>query len=298
VKPMMKKSTPLRLTIKLAFVFLFFSLLLFGYNDDPEQLPKTSPPKAPAPRMEGQAVKTGTLPKEINESSGLEETGTPGVFFTHNDAGNAAELYKINAKGQLLATLPVAGAENIDWEDIARDSQGNIYIADTGNNDNKRKRLKIYKLQHGDPEQVSEIIFNYGDRKNGSGQKGPYEYDCEAIFWHHSKLYLVTKDKGNGLQARLYELPDTPGDHEAQQIGHYPVNSPVTAADISPDGKRLLLLSVGKIHLFQVEGTNFFGSKMVTKSLGKVGQTEGAVFTDNNTIMISSEKGNLYRYKL
>jgi hypothetical protein len=100
------------------------------------------------------------------------------------------------------------------------------------------------------------------------------------------------------MDTRIYELPDTAGDHEAKLIGHYPVNAPVTAADMSPDGKRLMLLSVGKIHLFQVEGTNFFGSRMVTRSLGKVGQTEGAVFTSNHTLMITSEKGGLYRYEL
>jgi uncharacterized protein YjiK len=285
----------MRLTIKLAFVFLFFSLLLYGFNNDPEKLPDTS---AQASEVEGQAVKTGSMPKKIKESSGMEETGTPGVFFTHNDAGNAAELYKINAKGQLLATLPVAAAENVDWEDITRDTQGNIYIADTGNNDNKRKQLRIYKLQHGDPKQVSVITFEYGDRKNGTADKTHYEFDCEAIFWYRDKLYLVTKDREDGVDARIYELPDAPGSYEAKPVSHYAVHAAVTAADISPDGKTLLLLSEGKIHLFQVRGTNFFGSKMVTKSLGKVGQTEGAVFTDNNTIMISSEKGELFRYEL
>jgi hypothetical protein len=60
----------------------------------------------------------------------------------------------------------------------------------------------------------------------------------------------------------------------------------------------MLLLSEGSIHLFQVQGNNFFGSRMVTKSLGKVGQTEGAVFIDNHTLMITSEKGNIYRYEL
>jgi hypothetical protein len=289
---MMKKGTSIRLTIKLAFVFLSLSLLLFGFNDN------QAPGPPPAPDMPAQAVRTGTLPKKIKESSGLEQTGTPGVFFTHNDAGNAAELFKINAKGQLLATMPVAGAENIDWEDITRDNQGNIYIADTGNNDNKRKRLKIYKLAQGDPEQVSEIIFEYGDRKNGTADKAHYEFDCEAVFWHNHKIYLVTKDRDDGVDARLYELPDTPGSHEAKALNHYRVNAAVTSADMSPDGKTLMLLSVGKIHLFRVDGDNFFSSKMVTKALGKVGQTEGAVFTDNNTIMISSEKGDLYRYEL
>jgi hypothetical protein len=295
---MMKKGTPIRLTIKLAFVFLFISLLLFGLNNDPEQLNKTTPGARLAPATQQQAVKTGTLPKRIQESSGLEETGTPGVYFTHNDAGNAAELYKINAQGKLLATLPVAGAENVDWEDITRDKQGNIYIADTGDNDNERKQLTIYKLQKGDPEDVSQINFDYGDHKNGATGKTRDGFDCEAVFWHDSKLYLVTKDREKGREARLYALPDTPGHHEAKLISHYPVQAPVTAADISPDGKKLLLLSVGKIHLFQVAGDNFFGSKMVTRPLGKVGQTEGAVFTDNNTLLISSEKGNLYRYDL
>jgi myo-inositol-hexaphosphate 3-phosphohydrolase len=288
----------MRLTIKLAFIFLFFSLLLFGFNRDPGQTITKAAAELQAPGVTAQAVKTGTLSKKIRESSGLEETGSPGVFFTHNDAGNPAELYKIDAKGKVLATLPVAGAENVDWEDITRDNQGNIYIADTGDNDNKRKHLRIYKLDHGDPENVSQINFVYGDSKTSTTGKASYEFDCEAIFWHRSRLYLVTKDRDKGVDARIYELADTAGDHVAKLISHYPVNAPVTAADMSPDGKRLMLLSVGKIHLFQVEGTNFFGSRMVTKSLGKVGQTEGAVFTSNHTLMITSEKGGLYRYEL
>jgi hypothetical protein len=292
---MMKKGMTWRLTIKPAFVFIFFSFLLYGLNHDPAALP--APAVARTLPLPVQAVKTGTLPKEITESSGLEETGVPGEFFTHNDAGNAAVLYKINAKGKLLAAMPVAGAENVDWEDIARDKQGNIYIADTGNNKNKRKQLKIYKLHHGDTEQVSEIYFEYGDRGKASSGKTGSGFDCEAIFWHQSKLYLITKDRDDGIDARLYVLPDTPGEHQAKPVSHYRVNAAVTAADISPDGKTLMLLSVGKIHLFHVEGSNFFASKMVTKSLGNAGQTEGAVFTGNHTLMITSEKGGIYRYE-
>lgn len=292
----MKKRTPIGLTIKLFFSFLFISLLLFGLNHHPQPLADVIPQSASS--AEVPAVKTGTLPKKISESSGLEQAGSRGVFLTHNDAGNAAELYRITADGKLLTTLPVAGAENVDWEDITRDQQGNIYIADTGNNDNTRKRMKIYKLHQGDPEQVSLITFEYADRKNGTADKDHYGFDCEAVFWHNHRLYLVTKDRKDGVEARLYELPDSPGEHEAQPISQYPVLAPVTAADLSPDGKRLLLLSEGRIHLFEVRGNNFFGSRMVTRSLGEVGQTEGAVFVDNNTLMISSEKGDLFHYEL
>lgn len=295
---MMKKARTLGLSVKLAVVFLFFSLVLFGFDQESQPAGSSSPPRQAASAEEVLAVKTGTLPEKIQESSGLEETGKEGLYYTHNDAGNDAVLFKVNAKGQVLASLRVAGAENIDWEDITRDKEGNIYIADTGDNDNERKKLTIYKLAQGDPENVSQITFSYSDRQEGKNGKERPAYDCEAIFWHHSRLYLVTKDREKGKEARIYELPDTPGEQEATPVAHYPVQAAITAADISPDGKTMMLLSVGKVHLFQVAGNNFFGSKMVTKSLGKVGQTEGAVFTDNHSLAISSEKGGLYRYKL
>ena len=34
--------------------------------------------------------------------------------------------------------------KNVDWEDLTQDDKGYIYIADTGNNNNKRRELDIY----------------------------------------------------------------------------------------------------------------------------------------------------------
>ena len=291
----------MHLPIKLTIVFLFFSLVLFGYVYQAAG-PGSSPKRDAAAKKKisnQKAVKVGSLPSVINESSGLETGDQPGTYFTHNDSGNAPELFRIDGKGKLLATIPVAGAENIDWEDIAKDNQGNIYISDTGNNSNKRTRLKIYKLRQGNPKQVSTIVFEYADRKAGTADKKNYEFDCEALFWYRSKLYLVTKDRGKETTAKLYELSDQPGTHEARFISQYGVNAPVTAADVSPDGKKLLLLSESAIHIFPVNASaDFFKSNMKTYNLGKVGQTEGAVFIDNQTVLISNEDGDLYQYKL
>jgi len=291
----------MRLQFKLTVFFLFFSFVLFGYVYYPEPGTSAVTPvtRVTAAEPEKKAIKIGTLPQEINESSGLEVGNQPGTYLTHNDAGNAAKLFRIDKSGKLLATLSVAGADNIDWEDITKDNQGNIYIGDTGNNNNKRTHLKIYKLRQGNPDQVSIIRFEYADRKAGTADKNNYEFDCEALCWYRSKLYLITKDRNTGMIAKLYELPDQAGEHEARYISQYEVNAPVTAADISPDGKTLLLLSKGAIHLFSTNGsTNFFKSGMKTLALGKVGQTEGAVFTDNKTIVITNENGDLYQYKL
>ena len=290
----------MHLPIKLTILFLFFSLVLFGYvyqADIPGKEPQFTVAKPEIPHAK--AIRLGSLPSEINESSGLEIGNKPGTYFTHNDAGNAPELFIIDAKGKLLATLPVAGADNIDWEDLTKDTQGNIYISDTGNNSNKRTHLKIYKLRQGNPTQVSTINFEYADRKAGTADKSNFEFDCEALFWYRSKLYLVTKDRSSGITAKLYELSDQPGTHEAKFISKYEVQAPITGADVSPDGKMLLLLSKGAIHLFPINGNlNFFKSGMKTYALGKVGQTEGAVFTDNHTVLITNENGDLYQYKL
>ncbi|GEO06863.1 hypothetical protein AAE02nite_45270 [Adhaeribacter aerolatus] len=298
----------MRLIFKIFLALIFCSVVLYGFNgqsafetSSPIPLATTAPANTASVNKlnENLAVKIADLPKEIKESSGIEEGGQLGTFYTHNDANNPATLYKIDDKGNLLATINLSNAENIDWEDLTRDDKGNIYISDTGNNSNKRLRLRIYKLNPQNPEKLAEINFEYADRKNGTADKTHYEFDCEALFWHQNKLHLVTKDREDGVLAKLYELPDQPGDYEAKLIEKHDVNLPVTAADISPDGKTLLLLSKGKIHLFHPSCKGqFFSGEMQTLNLGKVGQTEAAVFTGNKTVVITNENGQMYRYNL
>ncbi|WP_026462986.1 hypothetical protein [Adhaeribacter aquaticus] len=284
----------MNLKLKIAVVFIFFSLIIFAFDQE-ESNPGTNVTTSTAP-VAPEAIKIGELPKVVNESSGIEIGNAPGTFVTHNDAGNSAEIYTIDAQGKLLATTPLPQIENIDWEDITKDNKGNIYIADTGNNSNKRKKLKIYKLKLENPDEIETIEFEYADRQKKNQN---FDYDSEALFWYRSRLYVVTKDREQGVNARLYELPDQPGTYEAKPITNYDIYAPVTSADVSPDGKTLLLLSLGKLHLFNLNGsTDFFASKKGEISLGKVGQTEAAVFTDNRTIVFTNEQRGLFQYKL
>jgi hypothetical protein len=74
----------MRLTIKITLVFLTFSVLLYEYvaENTPEET------KAEDLLLDGQEIKIATLPKQIKESSDLEEAGAPGTFYSHNDANN------------------------------------------------------------------------------------------------------------------------------------------------------------------------------------------------------------------
>ena len=69
------------------------------------------------------------------------------MIWTLEDSGNANEIYGLNFEnGAIEKTLTIENTENIDWEDITKDKEGNLYIGDFGNNDNERKDLCIYKM--------------------------------------------------------------------------------------------------------------------------------------------------------
>src|SRR5689334_8644757 len=71
---------------------------------------------------------------EIPESSGVVRSRRhPGVFWVHNDSGNPASLFAVDRTGRILGKFAV-GVPNLDWEDVAIDERGRLYVGDIGNN--------------------------------------------------------------------------------------------------------------------------------------------------------------------
>lgn len=274
--------------VAIATMLYFFSPTLFN----------PVPAVEPKPITE-RFVRLAPLPGEINESSGVEAIGASGQYLTHNDAGNRPYLYKINSKAEIEEVIKLR-LPNVDWEDLAHDDEGNIYIADTGNNDNRRRELAVYKINLNDPDKPQAIRFTYEDQTEYPPKREDRNFDCEAIFWYKGDLYLVSKDRGSETTAKVYRLPDEPGNYEAKLIGQHQLNTMVTGAAISPDAKTVVLLSEGKLHLFTdyTSAASFYEGKYRQIRLKDAGQTEGVAFEDNQTLIITSEGGNLYRYTL
>ena len=239
-----------------------------------------------------------TMLTEVPESSSLARAEEPGTFYTNADSGNPPTLYKINDQGKLLQQikLPVT---NEDWESLAQDNKGNLYIADVGNNNSSRKDLVIYRVKPATPQQVSQINFSYADQTEFPPKKKGRNFDCEASLWHAGKLYLFTKDRAGQETSKVYTLPDQPGQQKAQLLTELAIPGEVTDASLSPDGRRLALL--GREELFLLEGNDLTTILKATPrriELPGAGQTEGIIFTDNQTLLISTEQGSLYQYKL
>ncbi|WP_192823495.1 hypothetical protein [Rufibacter sp. LB8] len=237
--------------------------------------------------------------KSVPESSGLEASAD-GNFWTHPDAGNDAVLYKINQSGELLETMNVAGGKNNDWEDIARGDDGFLYIGDMGNNENTRQDLQIVKIDEKAKKVVGTIPFKYADQTEFPPAKKELNFDVEGFLMHNNSFYLFTKNRGKGDWVKLYKVANTPGASQTvQPLDSIQITTKITAADISPNGKHIALLGEGWVYLLEADSPeNAFKGKKEQIPLGKAGQAEGLLFVNDTDMMISNEKGTLYKLSL
>jgi hypothetical protein len=235
------------------------------------------------------------MPKALAESSGLEHAGG-GSFWTLRDSGGAAALYRIAADGRLLDTLSLP-LRNIDWEELARDSEGNLYIGDFGNNQNQRRNLMIFRLS-ADKADIDTIRFHWEDQQGFPPAKEEQNYDCEAFIWHAGQLHLFTKSRGDGY-VRHYTVPDQPGAYAAALQESAYVKDLVTAADISPDGSTLALLTYGKVYLFSVKAPDaYLQHPLGCIRIPGAGQSEAILFINNTSLLVGNETRKLIYLQL
>ena len=240
----------------------------------------------------------GSLKGVVPESSGLAPGATNQSYYSFGDGGNTAMLYEISSTGKLVRSLEI-GAPNDDWESLSRDPQGNYYIGNCGNNESTRRNLSIYRLRLNNPGQVGIINFNYPDQTEFPPKKKARNFDCEASLWNEGKVWLFTKDRGQSSTSNVYSVPEQPGTYTATKVTSLAIPGQVTDAALSPNGRRLVLLGRGE--LFILDGNTWADILKATPrqvSLDGAGQTEGAVFKDENTLLISTEQGELFEYNL
>lgn len=263
----------------------------------------------------GQLKVLSDLPGSLEENSGMVTYGDSTVWFIE-DNGNLDEIYQLNFRGDILRSLKMKNGDNDDWEDLAKDEQNNLYIADIGNNGNYRKNLVIYKLPNpttepGDKIDAEKIEFYYPDQKEFPPKDDSLFYDAEALFHHGNTLFIVTKNRSDPFngEAHIYTVPDTKGKYEAKFIGSFiPCNDwklcQITAIDISPNADKIVALSYGKLFVFtEFTWDDFSKGKLEEIDLGARTQLESISFLNDSTLLISDERshgsgGNLYTFTL
>jgi hypothetical protein len=261
----------------------------------------------------GQLTLLDDLPKKLKEVSGIEITTGSDLIWMINDGGNKAKLYGISKNGKISKEISVK-TKNNDWEDLTSDEDGNIYIGDFGNNESDRKNLRVLKIKKKylskRKAKVERIRFEYENQKDFSPKKKKMLFDAEAFFYFNKNIYVFTKSRVKNKYGKtfLYRFPAEKGNHVAQLIGEYKnckeLSCWITSADISQDGKKVVLLSQKNILIFtDFKEDNFLEGSVKEIELLNNTQKEAICFIDNNTLLLTDEKsggegGNLYQLKI
>ncbi|HEY0098309.1 MAG TPA: hypothetical protein VGB76_05080, partial [Pyrinomonadaceae bacterium] len=196
--------------------------------------------------------------RKIEESSGIVASRlNPGIYWTHNDSGDAPFIYAFDRSGRSKGVWRVTGAEARDWEDIAAapaDGNGTsyLYIGDIGDNDRKGKVVTVYRIAEPGIESAG------AEARGGAFQTEPAEairlefpdgkHDAEALSVHPrtGDLYVITKTKRASCKVYKATAPfDTSTVVPLNFVGDLQLpglqGGMLTGADISPDGQRVVL---------------------------------------------------------
>ena len=214
-------------------------------------------------RLAGEPVNFGTPPWQplgqythtaIRESSGIvasRQYKAEGVYWTLNDSGNPSTLYATKRNGELIKEIKIRGTHNFDWEALAVDDKGQLWIGDIGNNSRMRMDLNVVVVKEPDPytETEAHVIAKY-----------PYRYpeqnvDAEGLFIVDGIPYIVTKEQSRAV---LYRFPTMKAGSKQilERVGKLAEARLVTGAGISPDGKRLAVCTYNALWVYHGDDGN------------------------------------------
>lgn len=269
--------------------------------------------------IQGKLLQVGTISSDmIPEMSGIVKSAKyRNTYWVHNDSGDTARFFAVGQDGKLVQPaisnyegIKVEGAKALDWEDIALDGKY-VFLADTGDNANIRPEVVLYRVLEPDPKKATsasidaEIRIQYPDKAFG----GPMHHDCEAVAVRNGSIYLITKwrEKGGvpGKGASIYVLDKWQGDSvnipekldTKEDLGGW-----VTAADISPDGSKLAILTQSpsqSVWVFDMRK----GKKLLSHTLKHVTftgglQCEALCWNGSNEVLVGNEQRMIFSLKL
>ncbi|CAN5614112.1 hypothetical protein BH10PLA1_BH10PLA1_02450 [soil metagenome] len=189
----------------------------------------------------------------IPESSGIVASRRfPGVFWTHNDSGNPPLIFAIDRSGKMIGSFPVKRT-NRDWEDIAIDDAGRLYIGEIGNNYARHKQLAVYRVDEPDPHKPLAAGQSLDVTATWQLRFPDKPFDCESLFIWKDYGYVVSK-LFDGERAELFRFSLEPQKIPAvlEKVCDLPIRFPCTGADISVDGKHLAIITVAGPYLFDL----------------------------------------------
>ncbi|MXO56287.1 hypothetical protein [Pontixanthobacter gangjinensis] len=251
----------------------------------------------------------------ITESSGVAVSKTqPGIFWTINDSGNAAEVYAFDQFGHDLGTWRIEGADNRDWEAIelapcfdGRSNADCLYIGETGDNAEKHEYSAIYKI--AEPQVTAESAVN-GDLSLSLIQTLRFKYednshDVEAFYiTTDGRINLITKGRSNGIALYSFDPVTSSGtiatalrDFEFAITPNRSIGRWVTDASLASDGRMLAVRTYREVYLFDItvnlpNGAPLEPAAVCDLAILSEKQGEAIGWTDDHGVFLTTSEGD------
>jgi hypothetical protein len=247
-------------------------------------------------RADGPPARLAALP----EASGLTASHRiPNRLWAINDSG-AAILFALDARGAVVARVPLASVAVDDWEAIAVgpcDAGSCLYVGDIGDNRAKRKEITIYRIREPTGAKASAQVLGAIHAVYPDGPQ-----DAESLLaTPGGDLYIVTK--GSTGPIALYRVPrESPGGStvrlerlgQPREPGKIAANDRITDGAVSPDGEWIVLRTHRAVLLYRTArllAGNWREERAI--DLEKLGehQGEGVTFGSDGSLYLAGEGG-------
>jgi len=233
-----------------------------------------------------------------------------GVFWTLSDSGNKPEIIPIRSDGSVAwgtKGITIKGAKNNDWEALTGDAEGNMVVADVGNNISNRRQLSLYLFKEPSPQNpevadVKKISFNWPDQNEFPDPD--LKHDCESVFKIKGNIYFLTKHRRDTFtELWRIDIPKSSEQAKLSKIAQFDAKGMVTDASVSPDGKSLAILTYRAVWVITLplDGENIFNGPILYTPLSPPvlsWQIEGCAWLDAQTLLVGSEQGDLFKVPL
>ncbi|OHB72444.1 MAG: hypothetical protein A2V70_14495 [Planctomycetes bacterium RBG_13_63_9] len=239
----------------------------------------------------------------VDESSGLAcSRSRPGVFWTHNDSGDAARIYAFDAKGKDLGSCALADVPAYDWEDMASfvlEGKSYLLIGEVGNNGLGAEVHMLYLIEEPPINPVRGVIprqipvvqlirFRYEDAYR----------DCEAVALDATTKTILLVTKQWGAECSAYAIPWPKNDPKKVLVARKiaVLGIPLTTAmDVSPDGRRAIVATYANAYEYvrnpEEDWAKAFSRPPRMVSLPRRTQGESICYgADGRTLYLTSEK--------
>jgi hypothetical protein len=243
------------------------------------------------------------LDRVLGETSGVAVgRRDPDVLWTHNDG--RSDLFALDRQGAILARFPIE-ARTRDWEDIeiaSCDAGSCLYLADTGDNDERRAagQVRILRVREpalpADPDEAPALGVDVFPIRLPDGAR-----DVEALFVLPGEIpYLVSKGGRDAISVYRYPpplRPDTVTLVEVQRLtsGSVSLLDRVTGASASPDGSWVAIRTYQALHFYRVDGDSLVladDGLLNLRPLQEM-QGEGIGIGPDGLVVLTSEGGPL-----